>query len=73
MRRPPGALGGNATRVLAAVLAQQFPTVPGTCQIAGLARSTTHKYLVRLKEAGLVDWEPEQQGSLRAKCSVRQL
>lgn len=53
--------------VLAAVVLLEWPTVRAVGELAGLSStSTVHHWLRRLRDAGLVTWEPGKSGTLRA-------
>lgn len=63
--------GDTATRVLLAVICQRRPTVRSVGAAVGLRSvNTVHRYLYRLRSAGLVTWEPGRKGTLRATCQL---
>ncbi len=63
--KPPGAIGNQETRALMAVLAGAR-TVEDVNRLCGWqSRGGTHSVLVRLRDRGLVTWEPNKAGTLR--------
>lgn len=62
--KPPGAVSDTATRVLLAVV-DGCTTYPELIERTGLSKQTLHKYLHRLRELRLVDFEDRKPGTTR--------
>jgi DNA-binding HxlR family transcriptional regulator len=69
VRLPRGALGDTTTRVMWAVLDGRR-MYGELMAVTGLSRVTLHQHLHRLKDEGLVTWEPGKLGTLRPLVSV---
>lgn len=68
---PSQAIGNGATRVLLAMLGFGRPTVREVGERAGLrSTSTVHEHLKHLRRLGLVGWEDDHRGTLRAAVRV---
>lgn len=65
-RGRPDRFSPGRTSVFLAVLAG-FTTYGDLEQATGLGRSTIHRHLAALREAGMVAWEPDTEGTLRAE------
>lgn len=68
--RPPGSLSGSATRVLLATVILHRPTTTTVAEATGLSRARTYTLLTRLRDRGLVTWEPGTVGTLRPCVDV---
>lgn len=63
-------LSDNTARCLLAVLTGAR-SVAEVATLAGVrSTETAHRHLCRLREEGLVDWEPGKAGTLRATCGA---
>lgn len=69
---PPGSVPFSQTRaaVLIAVIYQRRPTVRSVAEYAGVNVQTAHRHLERLRDVGLIAWEPEAAGTLHPLVSV---
>lgn len=68
---PSRAISPAATRVLLAVIDCPAPrTITAVADTAGLPRSRTYDALVSLRRDGLVDWDQDRSGTLRATVGV---
>lgn len=69
MTLPPGAVPPHLTDAYMAVLAvhsvERRVTVRDVADMTGTSIAATHRRLNRLKDLGLVDWEPRRYGTLR--------
>lgn len=61
-------VGPGATRVLLAIIGEEWPTVSTLVESTGFSRGGVHYHLKVLREAGLVDWVVGRRGTLRALC-----
>ncbi len=69
---PPEALSDRRAAVLMAVIAQPRPTVRSICKATGgLSTSTVHAHLEAWRDEGLVTWDDDRRGTLRANVEVR--
>lgn len=66
MPLPDEAIGPARTRVLLAVLADQWPTVDSCMRRTGLSRNTVYYHMVALRKDGLIDWDSGRRGTMRA-------
>lgn len=62
---PPGLVGDGETRALLAVLAGARTTNAVAAACGWTSRSSAWVNLIRLRERGLVAWEPGRSGTLR--------
>jgi DNA-binding transcriptional ArsR family regulator len=62
-------IGNSATRVLLAVLSGAS-TYRELVKVTGSRPATVNYHLKRLRDAGLVEWDPRCQGTLRSAVSV---
>lgn len=60
---PPSALGDRPTRVLLAVVELRHPTIRAVGRHVGISPMSALHDLRRLRDAGLVDWEPGPSGA----------
>jgi predicted ArsR family transcriptional regulator len=59
-------LGQTRRAVLVAVTQQRRPTVRSVADYAGVNIQTAYTHLERLRDLGLVSWEPNHSGTLRS-------
>lgn len=62
----PDVLGPTRTRVLLEVMWQPRPTFRSVAAAAGIRLGSVTRHLDELRAAGLVDWQPRRQYTLRA-------
>lgn len=63
-RDVPSAFDDATTRILLHVM-QGRATVRSCAEACGMSPSATYARMIKLYEAGLIEWEPDRKGTLR--------